>query len=60
MVGQSYEFEYKGNVNIEFSNDNVEYKDGKITAIEEGTTTITITDKDGKTLYTKTIKIFPR
>ena len=59
MVGQSYNFEYKGNVSIEFSNNNVEYKDRKITAINEGTTTITITDKNGKTLYTKTIKVFP-
>ena len=58
MVGQSYNFEYKGNVSIEFSNNNVEYKDRKITAINEGTTTITITDKNGKTLYTKTIKVF--
>ena len=58
-VGQSYEFEYKGNVEIEFSNDNITYSNGKITAKKEGTTTITITNKKGKTLYKQTVKIFP-
>ncbi len=59
-VGQSYEFEYKGNVEIQFSNDNITYKDGKITAQKTGTTTITITDKNGKTLYRQTVKVFPK
>ena len=60
IVGQSYEFEYEGNAEIEINNDNIEYKDGKITAKKEGTSTITIKDKDGQILYNKTIKVFPK
>ena len=33
---------------------------GKITAKKEGTSTITIKDKDGQILYNKTIKVFPK
>ena len=60
IVGQSYEFEYEGKAEIEINNDNIEYNDGKITAKKEGTSTITIKDKDGQILYNKTIKVFPK
>ena len=60
VIDQSYEFEYKGNVNIEFSNDNIKYENGKIIAIKAGTTTITIKNKSGKILYIKSIKVFPK
>lgn len=60
IVGQSYKFEYKGNVDIEISNNNIKYSNGKITAIKEGTTVITVIDKKGKILYKQTVKIFPK
>ncbi len=59
MAGQSFGFEYKGNANVDFSNEKVEYKDGKITAKEEGTTVMTITDNNENVLFQQTIKIFP-
>ena len=58
-VGDSYEFKYRGDSSIEISNDNIEYRDNMIIAKKEGTSTITITDKKGNILYTKTIKVFP-
>lgn len=58
-VGNSYEFKYRGNFNINIDNDNIEYKDNYIIAKNAGTSTITIVDKNNNVLYTKTIKIFP-
>lgn len=60
VVGESYDFKYKGNVTISFSNDNLEFKDNKITAQKEGITIITIKNKKGETLYNKTVKVFPK
>ena len=59
VIGESYELEYKGNAEIEFSNDNIKYSDGKIIAEKSGTTEITIKNKKGEILYKQTIKIFP-
>ena len=58
-IGDSYKFKYSGGSILDISNDNIEYRDNMIIAKKEGTSTITITDKKGNVLYTKTIKIFP-